>query len=127
MGKSGMVAVKELSNIHIENIIDLLKKELSLPENYRAALIKYLNQTKNFLYYNKFSNLETLSIVMLDYDFDGEFFDLDKVFYAEDLKKNDYEVCFTENKVKGQMMAIYIDIFGNDKREIKTLKDFRAK
>ena len=127
MGKSGMVAVKKLSNIHIENIIDLLKKELSLPENYRAALIKYLNQTKNFLYYNKFSNLETLSIVMLDYDFDGEFFDLDKVFYAEDLKNNNYEVCFTENKVKGQMMAIYIDIFGNDKREIKTLKDFRAK
>lgn len=74
-----------------------------------------------------FANLETFSMVMLDYDFDGEVFDLDEVFYAEDLKKNDYEVRFTEDKVKGQMMVIYIDIFGNEKREIKGLKDFKAK
>jgi len=72
----------------------------------------------------EFANLETLSMVMLDYDFDGEVFDLDEVFYAEDLKKNGYEVRFAEDKVKGQMMVIYIDIFGNEKREIKTLSDF---
>lgn len=62
---------------------------------------------------------------MLDYDFNGEVFALDEVFYAEDLKKNGYEVRFTENKVKGQMMAIYIYIFGNEKREVKRLKDFK--
>ena len=73
----------------------------------------------------EFANLETLSMVMLDYDFDGEVFDLDEVFYAEDLKKSDYEVRFAEDNVKGQMMIIYIDIFGNEKREIKTIKDFR--
>ena len=73
----------------------------------------------------EFANLETLSMVMLDYDFDGEVFDLDEVFYAEDLKKNDYEVRFAEDNVKGQMMIIYIDIFGNEKREVKTLKDFK--
>ncbi|MBU0478755.1 site-specific DNA-methyltransferase [bacterium] len=75
----------------------------------------------------EFANLETLSMVMLDYDFDGEVFDLDEVFYAENLKKNDYEVRFAENKVKGQIMVIYIDIFGNEKREIKTLSDFNGK
>jgi site-specific DNA-methyltransferase (adenine-specific)/adenine-specific DNA-methyltransferase len=64
-------------------------------------------------------------MVMLDYDFDGEVFDLDEVFYAEDLKKSDYEVRFAEDNVKGQMMIIYIDIFGNEKREVKTLKDFK--
>jgi hypothetical protein len=73
----------------------------------------------------EFANRETLSMVMLDYDFNGDVFDLDEVFYAEDLKKNDYEVRFAEDKVKGQIMAIYIDIFGNEKREIKALKDFR--
>jgi len=72
----------------------------------------------------EFKNLETLSMVMLDYDFDGEVFDLDEVFYAEDLKKNGYEVRFAEDKVKDQMMIIYIDIFGNEKREVKILKDF---
>ena len=72
-----------------------------------------------------FANLETLSMVMLDYDFNGEVFDLDQVFYAEELKKNDYEVRFAEDKVKDQIMVIYIDIFGNEKREIKTLADFK--
>jgi len=53
--------------------------------------------------------------------------DLDEVFYAEDLKKNDYEARFVEEKVKKQIMVIYIDIFGNEKREIKTLSDFNGK
>jgi len=75
----------------------------------------------------EFANLETLSMVMLDYDFDGEVFDLDDVFYAEDLKKNGYEVRFAEDKGKKQIMVIYIDIFGNEKREIKTLSDFNGK
>ncbi len=75
----------------------------------------------------EFAKLETLSMVMLDYDFDGEVFDLDEVFYAEDLKKNGYEVRFAEDKLKEQMMVIYIDIFGNEKREIKTLSDFNGK
>lgn len=74
-----------------------------------------------------FANLETLSMVMLDYNFDGEVFDLDEVFYAENLKNNGYEVRFAEDKVKGQIMIIYIDIFGNEKREIKILKDFESR
>jgi hypothetical protein len=52
MGKSGMVAVKELSNIHIENIIDLLKKGLPLSEDYRLTLLKYLEQTQNSLLFD---------------------------------------------------------------------------
>jgi len=74
----------------------------------------------------EFKNLETLSMVMVDYDYNGKVFDLDSpVFYAEDLKKQDYEIRFDPNKIKGQMMIIYCDIFGNEKREIKTLKDFK--
>mgnify|MGYP001612334078 FL=1 len=72
-----------------------------------------------------FANLETLSMVMVDYDFNGEVFDLDEVFYAEDLKKDNHEVRFAEDKIKEQIMVIYIDIFGNEKREIKTAKDFK--
>ena len=75
----------------------------------------------------EFANLETLSMIMLDYDFDGEVFDLDEVFYAEDLKKKGYEMHFAEDKVEGQIMVIYIDIFGNEKREVKTFKAFKGK
>jgi site-specific DNA-methyltransferase (adenine-specific)/adenine-specific DNA-methyltransferase len=71
-----------------------------------------------------FDNLETLSMVMMDYDFNGAVFDLDQVFYAENLKRNNYEVRFSRDKLKKQLMIIYMDIFGNEKREIKTKADF---
>ncbi len=70
-------------------------------------------------------NLESLSMVMVDYDYNGKVFDLDDVFYAENLKKQNYELHFDPNKIKDQIMIIYIDIFGNEKREVKTLKDFK--
>ena len=73
----------------------------------------------------EFKNLETLSMVMVDYDYNGKIFDLDEVFYAEELKNQDYEIRFDPAKIKKQMMIIYCDIFGNEKREIKTLKDFK--
>jgi hypothetical protein len=63
-------------------------------------------------------------MVMLDYDFDGEVFDLDDVFYAEDLEKSGYEVRFPSEKIDEQCVIIYLDIFGNEKREIKKLSDF---
>jgi len=54
----------------------------------------------------EYGNLETLSMVMLDYDFDGNVFNLSEVFYAEELKKNEFEVRFAESKVKKQIMTI---------------------
>jgi site-specific DNA-methyltransferase (adenine-specific)/adenine-specific DNA-methyltransferase len=74
-----------------------------------------------------FKNRETLSMIMLDYDYDGKVFDIDDVFYAESLQIEDYEVRFDKDKIKGEMMIIYVDIFGNEKREIKKLTDFRMK
>jgi len=34
-------------------------------------------------------------------------------------------VRFVKDRVKEQIMIIYIDIFGNENREVKTLKDFK--
>jgi hypothetical protein len=75
----------------------------------------------------EYENLETLAVVMLDYDYNGQIFDLDDVYYAEDLKKDGYELRFDKGKVKQQMMIIYIDVFGNEKRETRTLADFSSK
>jgi len=74
-----------------------------------------------------FANRETLSMVMIDYGFDGEVFDLDEVFYAEDLKSEDYEVRFPEEKAKAVLMIIYVDIFGNERRETKRRSDFHRR
>jgi site-specific DNA-methyltransferase (adenine-specific)/adenine-specific DNA-methyltransferase len=64
-------------------------------------------------------------MVMIDWDYNGKFFDLDKTFFADELRKNNFEFSIPKNKFKDQMMIIYMDIFGNEKREIKTIKAFK--
>jgi site-specific DNA-methyltransferase (adenine-specific)/adenine-specific DNA-methyltransferase len=67
----------------------------------------------------KKANRETLSMVMLDYDFDTEsdVFDLDAVFYAEGIQKADWEVRFPLESVGKLLMAVFVDIYGNEARE----------
>jgi hypothetical protein len=68
----------------------------------------------------KKANRETLSMVMLDYDFDTEsdVFDLDAVFYAEAIQKANWEVRFPLESVGRQIMAVFVDIYGNEAREV---------
>lgn len=68
----------------------------------------------------KKANRETLSMVMLDYDFDTEsdVFDLDAVFYAEAIEKASWEVRFPLESVGKQLMAVFVDIYGNEAREV---------
>ena len=79
-------------------------------------------------------NLETLSMVMVDYDYplkepdeqEPPPFEPDHVFFASDIEKNDWEVRLPPGSLGQQVMIIYIDIYGNEYREIKTLADFRG-
>jgi site-specific DNA-methyltransferase (adenine-specific)/adenine-specific DNA-methyltransferase len=119
----------QVPTVECKYLLDKPKKIDLLNQNTKECVIK-IERFESKVISRKpleFANLETLSTVMLDYDFDGEVFDLDEVFYAEDLKKNGYEVRFAQDKVKGQIMVIYIDIFGNEKREVKTLSNFDGK
>lgn len=99
----------------------------SLFDGNKEAVIKIKKFKSNVLSRKpvEFKNLETLSMVMVDYNFNGEVFDIDQYWFAESLEKDGYEIRFDPKKVEKQMMIIYMDIFGNEKREIKTLKDFK--
>lgn len=68
----------------------------------------------------KKANRETLSMVMFDYDFSGEsdVFDLDEVFYAEAIQKTGWEVRFPLESIGKQLMAVFVDIYGNEAREV---------
>ncbi len=117
----------QVPTVECQYYLDKPKKPDLLNQKIKECVIK-IEKFESKIISRKpfeFANLETLSMVMLDYDFDGEVFNLDEVFYAEDLKKNGYEVRFDEDKAKEQMMIIYIDIFGNEKREVKALRDFK--
>lgn len=76
---------------------------------------------------SQLENRESLSMIMVDFDYDGEIFNLDKSYYASEIAKNDWKVLLPLENIKKQIMIIYLDIYGNEYREIKSLKDFKAK
>jgi site-specific DNA-methyltransferase (adenine-specific)/adenine-specific DNA-methyltransferase len=75
----------------------------------------------------KKGNLETLSMVMLDYDYDGVVFDLDVVFYADALAKAGWEVRFPREALGRNIMAVFIDIYGNEARVVLNASEFSKK
>lgn len=73
---------------------------------------------------SQLKNRESLSMIMVDYHYDGEIFNLEKVFYSSEIEKKRWKVFLPIKKIKKQIMVIYLDIYGNEYREIKELIDF---
>lgn len=109
------------------NIQKISGRQKSIFEGDKEAVIKIKKFKSNVLSRRPvdFKNLETLSMVMMDYDFNGDVFDMDAYWFAEDIAKNKYQISFDPKKVDKQIMIVYMDIFGNEKREIKKLSDFK--
>jgi len=117
----------QIPDVECDYFIESKKGQMEMGKSNKEAVIKIKKFRSNILSKKplKFENRETLSMVMVGYNYNGEVFDFDDVFYAEDIKKQKWEVRFDADKIDGQIMIIYIDIFGNEKREVKKLKDFK--
>jgi len=74
----------------------------------------------------KRGNRETLSMVMLDYDYDAaaDVFDLDEVFYANAIEAAGWEVRFPANRLTDKLMAVFVDIYGNEARVVISASEF---
>ncbi|MDO8369879.1 MAG: site-specific DNA-methyltransferase [Candidatus Nitrotoga sp.] len=74
----------------------------------------------------KRGNRETLSMAMLDYDYDAkaDVFDLDEVFYAGVIEAAGWEVRFPANRMGERIMAVLVDIYGNEARLVIPSADF---
>ncbi len=74
----------------------------------------------------KRGNRETLSMVMLDYDYDAaaDVFDLDEVFYANAIEAAGWEVRFPVNRLTDKLMAVFVDIYGNEARVVISASEF---
>lgn len=72
-------------------------------------------------------NRESLSMIMVDFDYKGDTFNLQKVLYASEIEKNNWEVHLPVESFKDKIMIIYLDIYGNEYREIKTVNDFKRR
>jgi len=70
---------------------------------------------------------EALSMVMIDKDYDGKVFDMDHYFFGDEIIENDFEVIFPKEKAGQKIMIIYLDVLGNEKVEVKDIKEFKNK
>jgi site-specific DNA-methyltransferase (adenine-specific)/adenine-specific DNA-methyltransferase len=70
---------------------------------------------------------EALSMVMIDKNYDGKVFDMDYYFFNDEIIKNDFKVAFSAEKAGPKIMIIYLDVLGNEKVEVKDIKDFKKK
>ncbi len=77
--------------------------------------------------YKKKKNLETLAMVMLDYDYDekSQVFGLNDIFYADAIEKDGWKVRFPIENLGKKIMAVFIDIYGNEARVLMDVEEFR--
>jgi site-specific DNA-methyltransferase (adenine-specific)/adenine-specific DNA-methyltransferase len=66
----------------------------------------------------QFLKYDALSMVMVDYNYNGNVFDLDKVFYADELKSDSWKIKLPVEDIKGDIMLLFLDIYGNESFQI---------
>lgn len=68
--------------------------------------------------------METFSMLMLDFDYNGDVFDLDAVFYNHQMEAAGWEARFSAESLGNNVMAVFIDTHGNEAREVIPLAQF---
>jgi DNA modification methylase len=69
-------------------------------------------------------DIDTFAMLMLDLDYDGEIFEMDEFRLAQDLKSSEWEITVPASSVGKQVMAVFIDIFGNESRVVIARTEF---
>jgi site-specific DNA-methyltransferase (adenine-specific)/adenine-specific DNA-methyltransferase len=74
-------------------------------------------------------NRETLSMVLLDYDYDtaSDVFEFDAIMFGEALAEAKWELRLPLSLLGKQVMAIFVDIYGNEARELIPASKFATK
>lgn len=76
-----------------------------------------------------FENFETLSMVLVDCDYNGDYFNLSQVFWSDSILDEDKKkaiVRIPQEEFAGKkMMIIFMDKYGNELKVVKTKKEFK--
>lgn len=98
-------------NNKISAIINVIKKDYpKITDNY--LIIKNFKSNSRI----KGEESSTISMVLIDYNYDGKTFDLDEVLFESDFKEQ--KAKFDSSKIKKQAMLIFVDDSGNEKKVI---------
>lgn len=105
-----------------QNMFNIGKKDFSIEiSSFKSNTLVYDPED--------FENFETLSMVLVDMDYNNDYFNLDKVFWASDILDEGRDLAvirIPEDDFTGKkIMVIFIDKYGNELKVVKTKKDFK--
>ena len=100
-------------------------------EKQKDFVIEIKEFKSNTLAYDPvdFDNFETLSMVLVDCNYNDDYFNLSKVFWSDtilDEEKKKAVVRISQEEFSGKkMMIIFMDKYGNELKVVKLKKDFK--
>ena len=94
--------------------VELDIKMLKMKEGIASIKIKKFESRARLRGKDKVSKHDALSMVMVDFSYNGKVFALDHVFYAHDIEGKKWKIEFPLNSIKGDMMFVFLDIYGNE-------------
>ena len=83
-----------------------------------------VQRTKNPI---EFKDKESLSMVLIDKEYNGDYFNMTDFFFADQVKNDKWKIKLSYEHDSKKIMIIYLDVLGNERKEVKNLKDFRGK
>jgi len=100
-------------------------------QKHKDFVIEITQFKSNTLVYDPedFENFETFSMVLVDTNYNGQYFNLDKTFWADkilDEAKTKAVIRIPQNELNGKrMMIIFMDKYGNELKVLKSKWDFK--
>jgi site-specific DNA-methyltransferase (adenine-specific)/adenine-specific DNA-methyltransferase len=113
----------------VEYAIGIGKKEGQLLEEAFIRIDTFRSEAMVREPAKKRSNRESLAMVLLDFDYgtngtESDIFELDQEFYADALATANWEVRFPVERLGKNIMVVFVDIYGNEARDLIPAEKF---
>lgn len=72
-------------------------------------------------------DMDALSVVIIDRNYNGEYFNISDYVFRDELEKENFKVKFPAENLGKEIMVIYMDVLGNEKKEVKKVGAFKKK
>lgn len=96
----------------------IVELEIAVKRESVSIKIKKFESRARLLGAAKIRKHDALSMILVDFDYKDNVFDLDKAFYESEIKEKNWKIELSSEEIKGDIMLVFLDIYGNESRMI---------
>lgn len=118
--KKNVNDLEDAIGFHFIKPPEIISKIIQKDDNISISIEKFISDFSEDNTANDMQNFESLAMVLIDKNFNGKFFDMSECYFADELTTNGQLTLPNINKKDcgKQIMACYVDVFGNDFKEV---------